>query len=279
MRRGPGSEVASRRAPPRVRRGLGRRAPAVIVATVAVCLAAGAIGLALAAGSDGRPQAAAVRAGAGVATPSVTAEAARDHAFAAAVSFLNRYELPSGRVVRFDQGADTVSEGEAYAMLLSVAAGIRPRFDAAWSWTQSHLLQPSGLLAWHWADGRVTDPQPASDADVDAAYALALAAGRFGEPADLQSAAALASAVVRQETVAVPMGQVLVAGPWAVGPPSYANPSYASPSELTALGALVGDPQDFVSIAAGTRGSWHASSRSMRSHPTGCSWTAGSCAP
>ena len=74
-----------------------------------------------------------------------------------------------------------MSEGEAYAMLLSVAAGDRDRFDAAWSWTGSHLLLPSGLLAWHWAGGRVTSTEPAADADVDAAYALELAASRFGE--------------------------------------------------------------------------------------------------
>jgi endoglucanase len=178
---------------------------------------------------------------------------AADQAFAASMSFLSRYERPSGRVVRWDQGADTVSEGEAYAMLLSVAAGDRARFDAAWAWTRTHLLQPSGLMAWHWADGRVTSTEPSADADVDAAYALELAATRFHQPGDLAAATAMASAIASEETVATPAGRVLVAGPWAVGPPAFANPSYASPSELVALGQLPGQAQNFDAAAAGTR--------------------------
>lgn len=184
--------------------------------------------------------------------PTTTTQA-RDEAFGAALYFLGRYEQPGGRVVRWDQGGDTVSEGEAYAMLLSAAAGDRDRFDAAWNWTRSHLLQPSGLLAWHWARGRATSTEPAADADVDAAYALELAASRFAEPADRVAAAAMASAVVRDESVAGPSGLILVAGPWAVGPPAYANPSYASPAELSALGGLTTDGQDFAALAAGTR--------------------------
>jgi endoglucanase len=166
---------------------------------------------------------------------------------------LDHYELPGGRVVRWDQGADTVSEGEAYAMLLSVAAGDRARFDAAWSWTHTHLLQPDGLLAWQWAKGHVMSTEPAADADVDTAYALELAATRFHQPADLAASTALAAAIAADESVATPAGRVLVAGPWAVGPPAYANPSYASPSELAALGQLPGQAQSYAALAAGDR--------------------------
>ena len=116
-----------------------------------------------------------------------------------------------------------------------------------------HLLEPDGLLAWHWAHGRVLSSEPAADADVDAAYALELAATRFHEPADLSAATAMASAIVADETVATPAGRVLAAGPWAVGPPTFANPSYASPSELAALGQLPGEAQTFATLAAGTR--------------------------
>jgi endoglucanase len=178
---------------------------------------------------------------------------AADQAFSAALFFLNHYELPNGRVVRWDQGADTVSEGEAYAMLLAVATGDRPRFDAAWVWTRTHLLQPNGLLAWHWARGALTSTEPASDADVDAAYALELAATRFHQPADLSAATSMASAVYRLETAPAPEGHVLVAGPWALGPPAFVNPSYASPSELAALAQLPGQAQNFSALSSGTR--------------------------
>jgi len=138
-------------------------------------------------------------------------------------------------------------------MLLSVAAGDRRRFDAAWGWTRSHLLQPDGLLAWHWANGTITSSEPAADADVDAAYALELAATRFHEQSDLAGATAMAAAIAGNETVGTPDGPVLVAGPWAVGPPAYVNPSYASPWELAALAQLPGEAQSFGALAAGTR--------------------------
>jgi endoglucanase len=138
-------------------------------------------------------------------------------------------------------------------MLLSVAAGDRRRFDAAWGWTRTHLLQPDGLLAWRWANGTITSTESAADADVDAAYALELAATRLHQPADLTAAAAMAAAVVANETAGTPNGPVLAAGPWAVGPPAYVNPSYASPSELAALAQLPGEAQSFPPLAAGTR--------------------------
>ena len=43
-------------------------------------------------------------------------------------AFLERYEASNGRVVRKDQGGDTVSEGQRYASLLAVAIGERQQF-------------------------------------------------------------------------------------------------------------------------------------------------------
>jgi endoglucanase len=200
----------------------------------------------------GHPHVGSARAPAAAASGS-TPRWAADQAFGAALYFLARYERPDGRVARWDQGGDTVSEGEAYAMLLSIAAGDRRRFDAAWDWTRTHLLQSDGLLAWHWAHGAITSSESAADADVDTAYALELAATRLHEPADLAAAATMASAIAGNETVATPNGPVLVAGPWAVGPPAYVNPSYASPSELAALAQLPGAAQTYPALAVGTR--------------------------
>jgi glycosyl hydrolase family 8 len=96
--------------------------------------------------------------------------------------FLDHYELADGWVVRYDQGGDTVSEGQAYAMLVAAATGNQPRFEAARNWASSHLLRPDGLMAWHWGSGRVLDNEPAADADVVAAFAVFSAAGRFHQP-------------------------------------------------------------------------------------------------
>jgi endoglucanase len=229
----------------------------VLIANAALAVLAGAIALGI--GTSGGPATPAGHRQAG--SPRASATGPRgstprweaDQAFAAALYFLARYEQPSGRVARWDQGGDTVSEGEAYAMLLSVASGDRHRFDAAWDWTRTHLLQPDGLLAWHWANGAITSSESAADADVDTAYALELAATRLHEPADLAAAATMASAIAGNETVATPNGLVLVGGPWAVGPPAYVNPSYASPAEFAALAQLPGEAQTFAALAVGTR--------------------------
>jgi len=131
---------------------------------------------------------------------------------AIAGSFFERYVDADGRVVRRDQGGDTVSEGQAYAMLLAVDRGDEGRFAAVWSWTRRHLQRPDGLLSWRWRDGAVVDPQPASDADVDAARALALAAERFSQPGLRADAAHIAGAVLDHETVTAGSRTALAAG-------------------------------------------------------------------
>ncbi|MGZ6792935.1 MAG: glycosyl hydrolase family 8, partial [Mycobacteriales bacterium] len=146
---------------------------------------------------------------------------------------------PDGRVVRHDQGGDTVSEGQAYAMLVAVGVGDRGAFDRTWRWTRQHLARPDGLLSYLWRDGRVSDPMAASDADLETAWALALADRRWhrhGAEARHLAAAVLAGEVVRDDA-----GRpFLSAGPWAqasrtVEPGYWALPAY------DALGRLTGD--------------------------------------
>ena len=156
--------------------------------------------------------------------------------------FLSIYMDPSGRVVRRDQGGDTVSEGQAYGMLIAAATGDRGDFGAIWSWTQRHLQRPDALLAWHWDNGRVLDQMPASDADMDAAWALAIAAGRFGSAVLAQDADRIAASVLTEETEVTPIGRVLVAGPWAM-PSRIVEPGYLAPEALTVLYQLTGDPR------------------------------------
>jgi endoglucanase len=129
--------------------------------------------------------------------------------------FLDRYVADDGRVVRHDQGGDTVSEGQAYAMLLAVAEDDERRFARVWEWTREHLRRPDGLLAWRWAGGRVVDDQPAADADLDAARALLLAGERFDEPSYSEQGRVLGDAVAEHETTQAADKTVLVAGPWA----------------------------------------------------------------
>jgi endoglucanase len=164
-------------------------------------------------------------------------------AHADAQAFLARYVDPSGRVIRHDQGGDTVSEGQAYGMLIAVALDNQQRFDSIWNWTRTNLQQPDGLLASQWASGRVINSQPASDADLDAARALVLAADRFGNASYRRQGRALGHAVLARETVAVGRLPVLTAGPWARTPPAVINPSYFSPRAYADLQNVDHDPR------------------------------------
>jgi endo-1,4-beta-D-glucanase Y len=154
--------------------------------------------------------------------------------------FLARYERPDGRVVRSDQAGDTVSEGQAYAMLVAAGLGDRERFDAAWEWTRRHLQRPDGLLSFRWQDGRVTGSDPATDADLDAARALLLAANRFGDARYRREGRRLGAAILRHETLRDRSGaRALAAGTWAVTP-RVTNPSYAAPASFRALDQVTG---------------------------------------
>jgi endoglucanase len=155
-------------------------------------------------------------------------------------AFFAEYVEPDGRVVRHDHDADTVSEGQAYALLLAVASGDRHRFTTVWNWTTAHLQRDDELFAWHWHNGEVVDQSSASDADLDIAHALALAIERFGLNELRGELRALSDSILVNETVTVGDRRVLVAGNWAKGE-RVVNPSYFSPCAYTALARATRD--------------------------------------
>ncbi len=158
-------------------------------------------------------------------------------------AFLERYEASSGRVVRKDQGGDTVSEGQSYAMLLAVAIGERHQFAAAWRWEQANLQLPDGLFAYHWSGGKVVNAEPATDADLDTAWALVHAGRRFNNSDYRAQGLRVASAVLSDETTVVAGSLQLVAGPWGRSGPAVADPSYFSLDAMDALETASGDPR------------------------------------
>jgi hypothetical protein len=177
---------------------------------------------------------------------------AEEVAVASAQHFLADYTDADGRVVRRDQGSDTVSEGQAYGMLLAVAAGDRGRFTTIWGWAKNNLLRPDGLMSWQWRDGAVVDPSSAADADLDAARALVLAGDRFGDTSLTADGRTMAAAVLDHETARTPLGLVLTAGTWARTAPWAVNPSYFSPGATRELATATGDPRWAELRAGGT---------------------------
>jgi hypothetical protein len=160
----------------------------------------------------------------------------------ASQKFFADYVQSDGRVVRTDQGGDTVSEGQADALRLAIGDDDADGFDRVWSWTRDNLQMSNGLFAWRWLDGAVVDAEPVADADLDVAVALAQASDRFGRSDLADEARRISSAVLDQETVEVGGRLVLVPGPWAVAD-QVVNPSYFSPCDDELLGFVTKDPR------------------------------------
>jgi len=161
--------------------------------------------------------------------------------------------VDDGRVVRRDQGSDTVSEGQAYGLLLAAAVGDENSFDAIWRWTQDELVRPDGLLSWQWSEGAVVDAEPASDADLDTARALVTAGQVFDRPELTEAGNALGTVILDELTVETAAGRILLPGLWAATSEPYSyNPSYASPVAFAVLGRSSGDPR-WQQLADGSR--------------------------
>ena len=168
------------------------------------------------------------------------AQSPDDAAVAAGEAFLDRYLQPSGRIARTDEGGDSVSEGQAYGMLVAVALGDEDRFRHIWAWTDEHLQRSDGLLAWRWADGGMVDDQAAADADLLAAAALALAGERFDAPDLRDDAELINDAVLDHHLASFGSTSLVVAGPWAVDE-RVVNPSYLVTPAMSQLWWNLGD--------------------------------------
>ncbi|WP_144764325.1 glycosyl hydrolase family 8 [Curtobacterium sp. 9128] len=212
--------------------------PVTAVGLAAVLVAGGIAVAAVHPWSDARPDAGPAATPTSTTPPSGTRSAAQLRA-----DFLDRY-VDGGRVVRHDQGGDTVSEGQAYGLLIAYASGDRDRFGAIWSWTERHMLTDDSLLAWRWtADDGVVDEQSASDADLDTARALVLAGKAWGDDRYTRAGRTMAAAVLDHETATTDLGRILLPGPWADSEPYRYDASYASPAAYRVLAAATGDPR------------------------------------
>ncbi|WP_058749279.1 glycosyl hydrolase family 8 [Curtobacterium oceanosedimentum] len=213
-----------------------RRTWIPITAAAALVVAVGVALVAVRPWSDTVPQAGATSSATSSTAPDVDRSPAQLR-----TDFLDDY-VREGRVVRTDQGGDTVSEGQAYGLLIAYANDDRKTFGEIWSWTKRHLVTEDDLLAWRWTpqDG-VADGQSASDADLDAARALVLAGEHWDDERYTTAGKALASAILEHETATTDLGTILLPGPWADSEPYRYNASYASPAAFRILERATGD--------------------------------------
>ncbi|MBD3885163.1 glycosyl hydrolase [Phormidium tenue FACHB-886] len=171
------------------------------------------------------------------------------------IAYKQRFIQPDGRVIDWEQGGRSTSEGQAYAMLRSVFTDDPATFDLALQWAENNLQRRNGntrsdqLWAWKWGQQEqngepswgILDNNFASDADVDAITALILASRRWNRPDYLQLAQAKlkdlwAIATIEVRPTAAPQPQTrryLIPGELNTFQPQpnvvYLNPSYFAP--------------------------------------------------
>ena len=128
-------------------------------------------------------------------------------------AYKERFVDTSGRIVDTANNNISHSEGQGYGLLLAYLAENRGDFDTIWSFTRTEmLLRDDGLAVWRWdpaATPRVTDTNNATDGDLLIAYALALAGRDWQRPDLTETAAAMASALVKHSIESV-AGSVLL---------------------------------------------------------------------
>ncbi len=137
--------------------------------------------------------------------------------------------------------AQTVSEGQSYALFFALVQNDRATFERILRWTQDNLAAGDlslRLPGWQWgrrADGSfgVLDENSAADADLWLAYTLG-EAGRLWQDRRYRALASLlADRILREETAVVPgLGPSLLPGAHGFAPAQGQwrfNPSYTPP--------------------------------------------------
>lgn len=167
--------------------------------------------------------------------------------------FKSNFITNTGRVKRIEDNNDTVSEGQAYAMILAVNMDDKVTFDKCFTWTEQNLSRtlsgsipyggPDNLLAWHWqVSGNIQGDgwNAAADADGDYAKALLMAYEKWGQLNYLTKAIAVINDILAKEVYQptnLPVGSdflFLKPGNWGEAnifgqQGIYINPSYFSP--------------------------------------------------
>lgn len=168
------------------------------------------------------------------------------------VSWRNTFAEPctNGRYrIKFDTPSQSVSEGIAYGMLLSVYANDKELFDGLWLYYQD-FVNANGVMNWK-IDGCTTviGNNGATDAELDAAYALIVADKRWQSTGTINyesDALSLISIIKTYEVESVT--NVLKPGD-AWGGSNTTNPSYLTPGYFRVFGVYSNDTTYWNAVA------------------------------
>ncbi len=174
------------------------------------------------------------------------------------------------KIIRPENGGDTVSEGIGYGMLIGVFMNDQPMFDTLWSFAKGHN-DGHGLMNWCVPAGAnsCSGGGSATDGDEDMAYALLMASKQWPSKASYATdATALINAIMQYE---VDGSNVLKPGD-NFGGAGQMNPSYLAPSYYRAFAratnnskwmAVLDQSYTIIAAASGQHGlvpNWASSS-------------------
>lgn len=147
-----------------------------------------------------------------------SSEAAADTVFTADdpgwQNYKTRFLLPVGRIIDTANGNVSHTEGQGWGMFLAVKFQDRGTFDRLWQWAEAHLArQDVALFSWRYdpsSTPAVADPNNATDGDLFIAWALQLAADRWGDDRYAQRSAEIRQAILAHLVVNVGGYRVLL---------------------------------------------------------------------
>lgn len=152
--------------------------------------------------------------------------------------------------IKFDNPSETVSEGIGYGMLLAVYSADKTLFDGLWLYYKGNV-NSNGVMNWkiNGCSG-VNGPNGATDAELDAAFALIVAdyqwtsAGTINYKNDAKTLiAAIKTHEIEASTFVLKPGDQF-------GGSDITNPSYFSPAYYRAFGTFTNDTSFWNSVAA-----------------------------
>jgi endo-1,4-beta-D-glucanase Y len=139
------------------------------------------------------------------------------------------------KVIRPENGNDTVSEGIGYGMLIGVFMDDQPMFDTLWGYAKSHF-DGKGLMTWcipSGGSGSCSGSGSATDGDEDMAYALLMASKQWSGGTYASDASTLISNIFKGEV----NGNILEGGD-GFNNANELDPSYFAPSYYRAFAAV-----------------------------------------
>jgi endoglucanase len=177
-------------------------------------------------------------------------------------AYRKRFIQGDGRVIDWEAEEKSTSEGQSYAMWRAVFADDRESFDRTLKWAESNLQRrdaqgnvTDALWAWKWGKNPsdqwvLLDANFASDADIDACFALILAHQRWNRPDYLALAKTKLKDLWERSTVTHQDKTYLLPGPkiaFQQGDRLTLNPSYLAPYAFR-LFAQVDPDRDWMAL-------------------------------